>query len=312
MAPASQRSTVVCIGSSTYDFIAEVRGAIAPDVRLAAEGVIHGFGGPAANAAVTLARLGVPVSFIGQIGDDEEGRRIRQALADEGVEVSGLRVVPGGRSASSVIVVDADTGRRAIAASGGVTVAPRLGDEAFERCGSAQWIHVDQAGYPAAAVLRRAGIQTPVSLDAGNPVPGLDLAQVTLYSPNETALRAQLETEDTEEALRRSLDAGARTAVVTRGAAGSLAAERDDAVPGGVRLVSAPVPDAGPVRSTLGAGDVFHGAILAAFSEGQPLKEALSYANAAAALSCRTLDGRTGIPRASEVEELLAREGSKG
>ena len=302
--PSPQPSKVVCIGSSTYDYIAVVEGAIAPDVRLPARDMLQGFGGPSANAAVTLARLGVPVSFVGGLGDDEQGRSIRDGLEREGVEISGLRVVPGDRSASSVIVIDGATGRRAIAAFAGATLAPMLQREDLDRCAAAEWVHVDQAGYPVLETLRREGIRTPVSLDAGNPVPGLDLAAIALYSPTESALQAAFDTGDTREALRRALAAGARTVVVTRGAEGSLAAE---ASAEGVRFSSAPVPDVGEVVSTLGAGDVFHGALLAALTGGRGIREALHYANATAALSCRALDGRTGIPGAAEVEALLAR-----
>ena len=307
MEPSPEPSKVVCIGSATYDSIAVVRGAIAPDVRLAAQDVLQGFGGPAATASVALSRLGVPVSFVGGVGDDEQGRSIRGGLEREGVEVSGLHVVPGARSASSVIVVDAETGRRAIAAFAGASLAPALRPEDLERCAAAQWVHVDQAGYPALETLRREGIQTPVSLDAGNPVPGLDLAAIALYSPTESALQAAFGTGDSREALRRALAAVARAVVVTRGAAGSVAAEAAGAAAGGVRFSSASVPDMGEVVSTLGAGDVFHGALLAALAGGRELPEALHYANAAAALSCRALDGRSGIPNAAEVEALLAR-----
>jgi sulfofructose kinase len=53
--------------------------------------------------------------------------------------------------------------------------------------------------------------------------------------------------------------------------------------------------------STLGAGDVFHGALLAAFARGLELRPALEKANAAAALSCRALDGRSAIPMWDEL-----------
>ena len=55
------------------------------------------------------------------------------------------------------------------------------------------------------------------------------------------------------------------------------------------------------VVSTLGAGDVFHGALLACLDRGLPLRDALVRANACAALSCRALDGRSAIPTIAEV-----------
>jgi sugar/nucleoside kinase (ribokinase family) len=60
------------------------------------------------------------------------------------------------------------------------------------------------------------------------------------------------------------------------------------------------------VASTLGAGDVFHGAFLAALIEERPLDEALRFANAVAALSCRALDGRSAIPSRAEADAWLA------
>lgn len=60
-----------------------------------------------------------------------------------------------------------------------------------------------------------------------------------------------------------------------------------------------------PVVSTLGAGDVFHGALLARFVAGAPLAEALRAANVCAALSCRALDGRSAIPTLEELERSL-------
>ena len=53
--------------------------------------------------------------------------------------------------------------------------------------------------------------------------------------------------------------------------------------------------------STLGAGDVFHAALPAALVDEKPLPEALAFANAAAAVSCRALDGRSAIPTPEEV-----------
>ena len=59
------------------------------------------------------------------------------------------------------------------------------------------------------------------------------------------------------------------------------------------------------VRDTLGAGDVFHGALALALAEGQAAAAALRFASAAAALKCTRLGGRAGIPTRSEVDTLL-------
>jgi sugar/nucleoside kinase (ribokinase family) len=116
-----------------------------------------------------------------------------------------------------------------------------------------------------------------LSVDAGNPVDNLAIEDVTLYAP----------TEASDDGRR------AKVTVVTRGADGCTAyvdGERFD-VPGH------PVD----AVSTLGAGDVFHGALVACLDRGLELREALEKANAAAALSCRALDGRSAIPTWKEL-----------
>ena len=60
------------------------------------------------------------------------------------------------------------------------------------------------------------------------------------------------------------------------------------------------------IVSTLGAGDVFHGALLAQLIEGHDLKKAMERANVVAALSCRGLDGHSAIPTKPEMEAFLS------
>jgi sugar/nucleoside kinase (ribokinase family) len=265
---------IVCVGLATLDTIAAVPRHPGPDDRVVASAHAVAGGGPAATAAVTLARLGVEVAFVGAVGDDDAGTAIRQGLEREGVDVSELRVVPGARSPQSSILVG--EGTRAIAAYPGTL--PPLAVERRSLAGD--WVHADHVGYAAVAPLRG---EIRLSLDGGNPIDGLDLRGVALYAPTERALREQLGD------ARRALDAGAELVVVTRGAAGSAAYTRAGDV------VEAPGVEA-DVVSTLGAGDVFHGALLAALHRELPLAEALAAANACAAASCAALDGRSAIP----------------
>jgi sugar/nucleoside kinase (ribokinase family) len=270
---------VVCVGLATRDTILVVPRHPGPDDLVMASDVAVAGGGPAATAAVALARLGVPTYFVGAVGDDGVGDFIRGGLAEEGVDVSELATVAGARSPQSAILVGRAT--RSIAAFGGTSSRPKLGAQARELCRGAAWVHVDQTGY--GAVPR----DVRLSIDGGNPIDGLDLAGVALYVPTETALAAQVGD------ARAALDAGAELVVVTRGAAGSVAHTRAGEV---IESPGHPVE----VMSTLGAGDVFHGALLAQLVQEVPLGAALSFANRCAALSCRALDGRSAIPTLDE------------
>lgn len=285
---------MVCVGAVTLDTIAVVDTLPAEDERVAAEEVATAGGGPAATAAVTLARMGVAVALVGVVGDDAAGGLARQDLAREGVDVSCVRRDPEAPTAQSVVLVRQPNGSRTIVTSASGPLRPE--DVPL----SPRWLHVDQAGYE---VVRRALARTPgtrprLSVDGGNDIPDLDLSQVTLYAPTVAALGRRFPGARTEDAMRLARDQGAEHVVATAGAAGCLVLD-------GEEVVRIP-PTKVPVTSTLGAGDVFHGALLAGLVRGEDLVAAAALAGWVAALSCRALDGRSGIPGPDELGAAAA------
>jgi len=275
---------VICVGAVTVDTIAVVDRAPGPDGRVVAAPFTVAGGGPAATAAVTLARLGVSVGFCGVVGDDAEGALSRALLEAAGVDTTWLVTRPDVATARSMIVVSREQGTRMI-----VTTPSRPVDVPV---GAARWLHADQAGYPAI----RGHTGARLSLDGGNPVPDLDVRGFDLYAPSVAALTSAFPAPTLAGSMRA---AGARQVVATAGADGCHVL-----VDGEVRHIP---PVAVDVVSTMGAGDVFHGALLAGLIQGRPLVEATWRANAVAALSCRALDGRTGIPDADETERFLSK-----
>ena len=70
-------------------------------------------GGPAATAAVAVARLGLPVEFVGRVGSDDVAQAIIREFDSYGVGHSFTREVPDASSSFSAILVD-DEGERMI------------------------------------------------------------------------------------------------------------------------------------------------------------------------------------------------------
>jgi sulfofructose kinase len=278
----------MCVGLATADLIVELPRWPEPDGRLVVEPMREAEGGPAATAAVAAARLGASVGFVGAVGEDAAGERIRSALTGDGVEVDGVQVLPG-QSAASVILVDRSSGTRTILHAPGVqleTISP-VGRGALA---DATWVHVDSVGWPLVSSVPRARL----SVDAGNAVENVDLSGVGLYAPTASAIRARYPDAGLGDAIRSALDEGALRVAVTLGGEGAVAAD----AAGAWRVAPPPVE----IRSTLGAGDVFHGAFVVALAEGTRLPEALQTATVAATLSCRGLDGRSTIPTREELE----------
>jgi sulfofructose kinase len=298
MGQPTAEAPVIFVGAATLDAIALVPRFPQPDERLVAEEIAYAGGGPAATAAVAAARLGVAAAYVGAVGDDAEGAQIVDGLRGEGVDVSGVTVLPRRRSGASVVVVDHGRGTRAICNR---PVPPlELSAEATARLLDAEWVHVDHFGWaPVRDILAKAGTRPRLSVDGGNEIPGFTPNDVDLYVPTLDALAREYGERSPEELLEAALAAGARCVVATRAAEGSLAATQD----GGRYTAMGFRTD---VLSTLGAGDVFHGALLAAVVRGLALPACLSYANVVAALSCRGLDGRTAIPTHAEAAKHVS------
>ncbi len=279
---------VLCVGSANLDTIALVDSYPGADERVHANRIVTAGGGPAATAAVTLARLGVRTGLLAVVGDDREGELVIEQLATEGVDVSRIERRPGTATGHAVVVASESQSSRAIS----VTRAPALND-AVDLTGFSGIVHVDQAGYAAVA-------HTPpdrLSVDAGNDIPELRLDSVWLYAPTDTQLLRRYP-GDTDPA-RRALGDGASIVVSTSGEKGSQWTSS---------TVSVHAPAyTGPIRgSTMGAGDVFHGALLAALVDGRSGADALLFANACASLSCRAVDGRSAIPHRAELLTFLS------
>ncbi|MFD1714809.1 carbohydrate kinase family protein [Amnibacterium flavum] len=280
-------TAVLCLGSLLLDTIAVVDRLPGDDERVEAEHVVLAGGGNASTSAVTIARLGVDVDFAGVIGDDDMGRLALSGLAAEGVGVSGVEIRDDIETSHSVVIVN--TGRAARTIITRPTTIPTAVPTGYE------WMHVDKVGYQA---LRAAGgSESRVSIDDGNPVADLDLNLIDLYVPTTQVLLDRYGVGDPIEAARRALADGARTVVATDGSRGSFAVTLDT-------IAYAPALPIVPL-SSLGAGDVFHGALLAAVVLGKELPDAIRFANVTAALSCRAIDGRSGIPDRQEVEDVL-------
>jgi sugar/nucleoside kinase (ribokinase family) len=265
-------------------------------------------GGQAATAMVTCARLGFRTRYIGRFGDDEYGREGRASLEHEGVDVAEAPLLPGVTNQFAVILVDAASGERTIMwhRHPGLRMSAADIREAAVTAGRVLLVdcHDTEAATRAARYARRAGIVTVVDVEQVRPGIGELLGEIDVIIASQQfppALTGHSEPGRALAALAREYSA--KIVCTTLGAEGSLALASGQEIrtPGFTQIRC--------VDST-GAGDVFRGGFIAGFLAGGPevdLEDVLRYANAVAALKCRCLGARDGIPRGADVQALLGR-----
>ena len=119
----SKEPKVLCAGIAVQDIVMHVQNFPAPGTKVSASEFIITGGGCAANAAVTIARLGGRVAFAGPLGGsrDAASNRILSDLAKEGIDCSGVARVDEGTASVSLILLDA-TGEKTIATRRGVNL----------------------------------------------------------------------------------------------------------------------------------------------------------------------------------------------
>ncbi len=135
---------VVILGDANVDMLVKLPN---PDASLGTEQKhvppeLHG-GGTAANVAVALARLGVPVSFVGAVGADNYGRWVHEDLLKEGVENSGLQFIEDAFTVMVMAIIE-PSGERLIYVwppSGGAHEHVTKNDVTLSEWPSAKWLH---------------------------------------------------------------------------------------------------------------------------------------------------------------------------
>lgn len=90
--PTGRPIDLICLGRAGVDFYAQQDGVALENVT----GFRKSVGGSPANVATALARLGGRAAILSVVSDDGFGRYVRRFLADNGVDVAGLKTAPAG------------------------------------------------------------------------------------------------------------------------------------------------------------------------------------------------------------------------
>ena len=305
--PSGRRGVVLCAGIAVVDFIFRVDGFPTLSTKSPAREFLITGGGCAANAAITIARLGGEARFAGPLGDDEHAKRVEKGLIQAGVDTRAITRVPGATTSVSGIFIDAE-GERLLTtrrSHGLASARARRPDRLLQNVDVLLADnHFPEYVVPICTAARACDL--PVVLDVDKPAelddPLFALGSHVIFSAE--ALRAATGITRLETALARAAEHCRGFVAVTDGEHGAF--WRAGNARGHQAAYAVMAVD------TLAAGDVFHAAFALALAEGRGEDEGMRFASAAAALKCTRFGGIVGAPTRAEVEQLLKDQMAKG
>jgi len=294
---------VLCIGHAAFDVTMSAAHHPAADEKIQADAMQLAGGGPAANAAVQIARLGGRAAFCGYLGHDLFGQAHVDELLAEGVDVSLL--VRGAHPSPVSQVLAKPDGLRSVVTFKRDT--PWLAHDVVDFSALQTKVVLFDGHEPllseAAMAWARAN-HIPTIVDAGSLHRGTEFlaGQVDYLVTSAKFARQFTRSDDMQQALQL-LSQKHQQVVITLGKDGLIWA-RDG------QCDSLPALPVKAVDST-GAGDSFHGAFALAVARQMSWTDTLRFAAAAGALTCTRLGARAALPDAAAVNELMRAESGK-
>jgi ribokinase len=301
---------ILVVGSSNTDMVVKTDRLPGPGETVLGGTFLMAAGGKGANQAVAAARLGADVVFVAKVGKDVFGRQAVESFKRESIDTSCMVIDAVNPSGVALITVDANGENCIVVASG--ANANLVGEDLVaveEKIKNAALILM-QLEIPLGTVEYVAGLAAlhhiPVIL---NPAPACALPDqlfrsLAILTPNQKEAEmlsgvAIVDKSGAERAAAVLAEKGVKTVIITLGADGALVLDGGEFVWVGAPAVTA--------VDTTAAGDVFCGALAVALSEGRPMKDAVGFACAAAALSVTRMGAQTSAPLRSEVDEFRDR-----
>ena len=285
---------VLCVGYACYDLIFSVNEHPQADEKVFATNFEATGGGPAANAAISVTRLGYKSAFSGYLGNDIYGDKHCQELIDDKVNTHLLVRGDEPTPLSSIIVKP--NGQRSLI---NYKANKALTADAVDITAIQSKVMLFDGHQPELSLAfldhaQQQGIATV--LDAGSLHQGtqglMDKVDYLVCSE-----KFALQFADTPELALTTLAKVSANVIITLGDKGLIWQRSTE-------LGSLAAFKINSIDST-GAGDAFHGAFAAAIAANKSWDDCLSYASATGALCCTQLGARQGLPSQQAVESLL-------
>jgi sugar/nucleoside kinase (ribokinase family) len=304
---------VICAGILVADvFIPPLRRLPAAGELVATGDFLADSGGCAANTATALAKLGVTAGVIGKVGDDVFGDFIVQDLTRKGVDVGGISRSRLHGTSKTVILPVTGEDRRYVHTFG-ANVDFRESDVDRNLLKRARVFYV--GGYLVLPEFTQQGLRRlfqfahehsvctvlDVVVPAGA-APSLDalvdvLPHTDYFLPNDEEAQQLTGERDPKKQVRRFLDAGCSSAIITLGERGVLMMSEHEMIEASAYSMD--------VVDVSGAGDAFAAGFIVGLLEGWAMNETLRFASAIGASACTALGCNAGVFTRAQADAFL-------
>ncbi len=298
---------IIVVGSANTDMVVRVPHLLQPGETLLGSQFVMARGGKGANQAVAARRLGARVTFVARLGRDNFGRDSAAAYREEGIDTAFVAWDDEAPSGVALIMVS-DAAENIIAVVPGANGRLSPGDiRAAEQAIIGADCMLLQLEIPletvetAARLAKKNGVRVILNPAPGVQLPRSILESVDVITPNENEAAIlvgdglDFSAEQAAVDLFRLLEVPAL--VVTLGGRGARLVQ-------GSQVLDLPAFQVEPIDTTA-AGDAFNGALAVALGRGEPLAEAVRFANAVGALSTTRLGAQPSLPSGDEVEAFM-------
>ena len=315
---AINKSRIVVVGGMNMDIVVEAKEM--PGIGEYAYGDALHFvhGGNGLNQAVAAARLGSNVEMMGFIGDDAFGKELVQFLNKEHVNSSKVRTIKDTNSGSVLFLLTNKVERHVVLPGSnlkaGVEDLPKpeflKSDIVISQLTIQQRVIENVFGNA-----KKAGAITILNLFPNYDVTKkvLELSDYIILNEVELAFR----TGDTEFVKAQHKDLQMDSAAVLRRVKQFRTNDKQTLIVtlaerGVIGIKGNEITKVDGIKvkfvDATGAGDCFLGAFVTGLAEKMPFKNALEFANCAAALSVQKVGATTSFPRREDVENLAKRQ----
>lgn len=292
---------IVCVGLANYDITIPLDHFPLENTKTRIQEVVECGGGPASTAAYTLGKWDADVSFLGVVGNDLYGEKLKKEFKNANVNIDFLETNDSFSTSVSHIIVNKEKGTRTV-----LTYRKPISMKLTSFPYKVDYILIDGQEYEISKKMILENKEAVSIIDAGRNEESI-LTLCTLcdyvicskdFAEKVTGLLFDFDNYESLKMIYLRLKEKFKGMIIVTLEARGCLYEKD----GNLKIMTSLLVDA--VDST-GAGDIFHGAFVYALSKGYDLEKCLQISNTAGAISTKRVGGRNSVPTKEEMRGYI-------